>query len=181
MQKDTGRYATSQKLVACLTSTDNLLTTDTTLSYVAPTERGAGQAGRRRTPELKVWVDAVKAAKGRTSDNLGTKYPKISEPMWKAVQAALSGSKSPQAALAAQRRPPSSNQDAATDEAHDTAAGPPAGARPERGGDRRPASGPHRDRRRPASQQWAAWAFLAPVDRLPGRSSTPTRSTATST
>ena len=29
-------------------------------------------------PELKVWVDAVKAAKGRTSDNLGTKYPKIS-------------------------------------------------------------------------------------------------------
>ena len=28
--------------------------------------------------ELKVWVDAVKAAKGRTGDNLGTKYPKIS-------------------------------------------------------------------------------------------------------
>ncbi len=48
-------------------------------------------------PELKVWVDAVKAAKGRTSDNLGTKYPKISQPMWTAVQAALSGSKSPQA------------------------------------------------------------------------------------
>jgi multiple sugar transport system substrate-binding protein len=46
-----------------------------------------------------VWVDAVAAAKGRTSDNLGTKYPKISEPMWTAVQAALSGSKSAQAAL----------------------------------------------------------------------------------
>jgi len=45
-------------------------------------------------------VAAVRAAKGRTSDNLGTKYPKISEPMWTAFQAALSGSKSPQDALA---------------------------------------------------------------------------------
>ena len=41
-------------------------------------------------PELKPWVEAVKAAKGRTSDDLGTKYPKISEPLWTAVQAALS-------------------------------------------------------------------------------------------
>ena len=49
VQKDTARYATSQKLVACLTSADNSLTTDTTLSYIAPTERGAGQAGRGRT------------------------------------------------------------------------------------------------------------------------------------
>ena len=45
-------------------------------------------------PKLKPWVDAVKAAKGRTSDDLGTKYPKISEQLWKAVQAALSGSAS---------------------------------------------------------------------------------------
>jgi multiple sugar transport system substrate-binding protein len=52
-------------------------------------------------PDLKVWVEAVGAAKGRTSDNLGTKYPKISEPMWTAFQAALSGSKSPQDALKA--------------------------------------------------------------------------------
>ena len=38
-------------------------------------------------------IDAVKAAKGRTGDNLGTKYPKISEPLWTAFQAALSGGK----------------------------------------------------------------------------------------
>ncbi|MFI6316757.1 extracellular solute-binding protein [Nonomuraea sp. NPDC050556] len=100
VQSDTGRYATSQKLVTCLTSTDNSLTTTTTLSYIAPTE--AVQAKQvAATPGLKVWVDAVKAAKGRTSDDLGTKYPKISEPMWGAVQAALSGSKSPQEAMAA--------------------------------------------------------------------------------
>jgi multiple sugar transport system substrate-binding protein len=100
VQGKTGRYATSQKLVACLTSGDNLLTTDTTLSYIAPVasvqdKQVAGNA------KLKVWVDAVKAAKGRTGDNLGTKYPKISEPLWTATQAALSGAKTPQEALSA--------------------------------------------------------------------------------
>jgi multiple sugar transport system substrate-binding protein len=100
VQKQTDRYATSAKLVACLTSTDNSYTTDTTLSYIAPTD--AVQAKQvAAAADLKVWVDAVHAAKGRTSDDLGTKYPKISEPMWTAVQAALSGSKSPQAALSA--------------------------------------------------------------------------------
>ena len=77
-----------------------LLTTDTTLSYVAPTD--AVQAKQvAATPEPQVWVSAVKAAKGRTSDNLGTRYPKISQQLWGAIQAALSGSKSPQSALSA--------------------------------------------------------------------------------
>jgi multiple sugar transport system substrate-binding protein len=100
VQGETGRYATSQKLVSCLTNSQNLLDTDTTLSYVAPT----GEVQDKQVaadPKLKPWVDAVKAAKGRTSDDLGTKYPKISEQMWKAVQSALSGSKSPKDALTA--------------------------------------------------------------------------------
>lgn len=100
VQSDTARYVTSQKLVTCLTSGDNSLTTTTTLSYVAPTEQVRAKQVEQNS-ELKVWVEAVKAAKGRTSDDLGTKYPKISEPMWGAVQAALSGSKSPQEAMAA--------------------------------------------------------------------------------
>jgi multiple sugar transport system substrate-binding protein len=100
VQDDTSRYTVSSKIVSCLTSADNAYTTDTTLSYVGATD--AVQAKQvAATPELKVWVDAVHAAKGRTSDNLGTKYPKISEPMWTAFQAALSGSKSPQDALTA--------------------------------------------------------------------------------
>ncbi|MDG4856624.1 extracellular solute-binding protein [Streptomyces sp. T-3] len=99
IQGDTGRYSTSQKLVTCLTSTQNLYATDTTLSYVAPT--GDVQDKQvAENAELKPWVDAVKAAKGRT-DDLGTKYPKISEQLWKAVQSALSGAKSPKDALAA--------------------------------------------------------------------------------
>lgn len=99
VQKKTARYATSEKLVKCIASTENSLATTTALSYIAPTE--AVQAKQvAANPELKVWVEAVKAAKGRTGDDLGTRYPKISEPMWKAVQAALSGSKTPQAAMA---------------------------------------------------------------------------------
>ncbi|MGW4946551.1 sugar ABC transporter substrate-binding protein [Actinoplanes sp. NPDC004185] len=100
VQSDTARYAVSQKLIACLTSADNALTTDTTLSYVAATA-AVQDKQVAATPELKVWVEAVKAAKGRTSDDLGTKYPKISQPLWTAFQAALSGSKSPQDALKA--------------------------------------------------------------------------------
>ncbi|MFD3504631.1 extracellular solute-binding protein [Streptomyces sp. NPDC058676] len=98
VQGDTGRYATSQKLVSCLTNSKNLLDTDTTLSYVAPT----GEVQDKQVAanaQLKPWVEAVKAAKGRTSDDLGTKYPKISEQLWKAVQSALSGSASPKDAL----------------------------------------------------------------------------------
>ena len=99
VQSKGDRYATSEKLVACLTSADNALTTDTTLSYIGATP--AVQAKQAASsPDLKSWVDAVGAAKGRTSDNLGTKYPKISQPLWTAMQAALSGSASPQSALA---------------------------------------------------------------------------------
>jgi len=98
VQKDTSRYATSQKLVSCLTNSQNLLETDTTLSYVAPTTEVQDKQVAANA-KLKPWVEAVKAAKGRTSDDLGTKYPKISEQLWKAVQSALSGSASPKDAL----------------------------------------------------------------------------------
>ncbi|CAG7612354.1 sugar ABC transporter substrate-binding protein [Actinacidiphila bryophytorum] len=100
VQKDSGRYAVSDKIVSCLTDAKNLMTTDTTLSYVGPTRQVQDQQAAA-TPELKVWVQAVQAAKGRTSDDLGTKYPKISEQMWRAVQAALTGSKSPKDAMSA--------------------------------------------------------------------------------
>ncbi|MFI2711297.1 extracellular solute-binding protein [Micromonospora sp. NPDC018662] len=103
VQHDTGRYDVSRRLVTCLTSPDNLLTTDTTLSYVAPVA-AVQEKQVAADPALKVWVDAVNAAKGRTGDDLGTRYPKISEQLWTAVQGALSGAKTPQAALSAAQR-----------------------------------------------------------------------------
>ncbi|HWU47637.1 MAG TPA: extracellular solute-binding protein [Humibacter sp.] len=98
VQKDTARYATSVKIAKCLTSTKNFVTTDNTLSYIAPTS-AAQSAQVAQNADLAPWVKAVAAAKGRTSDNLGTKYPKISQQLWTAVQNALSGSQTPQAAL----------------------------------------------------------------------------------
>ncbi|ROQ39785.1 multiple sugar transport system substrate-binding protein [Frondihabitans sp. PhB188] len=98
VQKDSARYAVSKKIQSCLTSTANYVSTDTTLSYVAPT-KAAQEKQVAADPDLEPWVTAVGDAKGRTSDNLGTKYPKISEQLWKAVQNSLSGSQTPDAAL----------------------------------------------------------------------------------
>jgi multiple sugar transport system substrate-binding protein len=98
-QDDTGRYEVTKKLIACLTSADNAYATDTTLSYVGAT-KAVQEKQLQADPELRVWVDAVRVAKGRNSDNLGTKYPRISQPMWTAFQAALSGAKTPRQALA---------------------------------------------------------------------------------
>ncbi|MFD4505304.1 extracellular solute-binding protein [Streptomyces sp. NPDC058457] len=100
VQKDTSRYDVSKKIVGCLTSATNLLATDTTLMYVAPTSAVQTQQVAKNA-ELKPWVAAVAAARGRTSGGLGTRYPTISQPLWTAVQSALSGGKSPQDALAA--------------------------------------------------------------------------------
>ena len=97
VQGDTARYATSEKLVSCLSSADNAYTTDTALGYIGATQ--AVQQKQSADSDLVPWIQAVQAAKGRTSDNLGTKYPKISQPLWTAVQAALSGSASPSGAL----------------------------------------------------------------------------------
>jgi multiple sugar transport system substrate-binding protein len=97
-QSDTSRYATSEKIVSCLTNAENAYATDNTLSYVgASSAVQTKQAGA--DPSLKVWIQAVQSGKARTGDNLGTNYPKISQQLWTAVQSALSGSASPQSAM----------------------------------------------------------------------------------
>jgi multiple sugar transport system substrate-binding protein len=103
VQSNTSRYDTTQKIISCLTSEKNLLATDTTLSYVGPTN-AVQQQQVAQDAKLKPWVEAVGAARGRTSDGLGTDYPVVSEQLWNAVQAALSGSQSPKAALDAAQR-----------------------------------------------------------------------------
>ena len=103
-QKDSGKLKTAAKIADCLASPDNAFTVDNTLNYVSAIA-SVQQKQVAANPLLKEWVTAVNAAKGRTGDNLGTKYPKISEPMWNAVQAALSGSKSAKQAMSdAQQR-----------------------------------------------------------------------------
>ena len=96
IQKDTSRYATSAKIVGCLSKGD---TAATALGYVAPTKAGA-DAQLAADPTLTFWITAVGDAKPRTADNLGIKYGKISEQLYTAIQSALSGTASPSAALA---------------------------------------------------------------------------------
>ncbi|PPF89638.1 ABC transporter substrate-binding protein [Subtercola sp. Z020] len=101
VQKDTARYETTKKIVDCMTTPDGFVkTADTFAYYIPPTSAGQEQLLTEH-PDLKTWVSAVQSAKGRTSDNLGTNYPLISEQLWTAVQSALSGASSPQDALAA--------------------------------------------------------------------------------
>lgn len=86
------------RIATCLTAPDKVLAADTALTYISAVP-SVQQQQVSAQPELAVWVEAVKNAKGRTGDNLGTKYPKISQPLWGAVQAALTGAKTPEAAL----------------------------------------------------------------------------------
>jgi len=107
MQGDTARYTTSEKLVACLTDAENAFTTDNTLSYVAASK---SVQSKQVTADaaLGVWVQAVQSGKARTGDDLGTNYPKISQQLWTAVQASLSGSSGAQAALSSAQNAASS-------------------------------------------------------------------------
>jgi multiple sugar transport system substrate-binding protein len=98
VQDDKATETTAGKIATCLTSPDRVLAADTALTYVSAVP-SVQQHQIAAMPELKVWVDAVQNAKGRTGDNLGTRYPRISQPLWGAVQAALTGSKTPADAL----------------------------------------------------------------------------------
>jgi multiple sugar transport system substrate-binding protein len=97
IQKDKTRYAESDKIVGCLSKGD---TAATALGYVAPTKAGA-DAQLAADPTLSFWIRAVGDAKPRTADNLGTNYGIISEQLYTAVQAALSGTSTPAAAMTA--------------------------------------------------------------------------------
>ena len=100
VQKDPKRYDTSKRLVSCLTRGDNAFATDTVLSYISVLP-AIQQKQVAADPALGVWVTAVNAAKGRTSDNLGSKYPKVSQLLSGAVQAAVSGATQAGPALSA--------------------------------------------------------------------------------
>jgi multiple sugar transport system substrate-binding protein len=101
VQDDTARYETTKKIVDCMTTPEGFVETANTFAYyIPPTEEGQTQLLDEHA-ELETWVSAVQAAKGRTSDNLGTDYPLISEQLWTAVQSALSGASSPEEALKA--------------------------------------------------------------------------------
>ncbi len=101
VQQDTDRYDVTRQIVECMTTPEGFVDTANTFAYYIPPTEAGQEALLAEKPELETWVEAVRSAKGRTSDNLGTDYPMISEALWTAVQNALSGAQTPQDALAA--------------------------------------------------------------------------------
>ncbi|MFN3948924.1 extracellular solute-binding protein [Microbacterium sp.] len=99
VQKDTARYETTRKIIECMTTPEGFVDTANTFAYYIPPTAEGQKELLAENAGLKTWVSAVQAAKGRTSDNLGTDYPLISEQLWTAVQNVLSGAQSPQEAL----------------------------------------------------------------------------------
>jgi multiple sugar transport system substrate-binding protein len=99
VQSDTGRYDVTVQIIECMTTPEGFVETANTFAYYIPPTPEGQQVLLEENAELETWVNAVQAAKGRTSDNLGTDYPLISEQLWTAVQSALSGAQSPQEAL----------------------------------------------------------------------------------
>ncbi|ROR72592.1 sugar ABC transporter substrate-binding protein [Bogoriella caseilytica] len=101
VQSDESRYEVTRQIVECMTTPEGFVETATTFAYyIPPTQEGQDQL-LEEYPELEPWVEAVQNAKGRTSDDLGTDYPIISEALWTAVQNALSGAATAQEALEA--------------------------------------------------------------------------------
>lgn len=101
VQQDTARYDITRQIIECMTTPEGFVETANTFAYYIPPTAEGQEALLKEHPDLETWVSAVQAAKGRTSDNLGTKYPVISEQLWTAVQSALSGAATPEAALEA--------------------------------------------------------------------------------
>ena len=99
VQEDTARYDVTRQIVECMTTPEGFVETANTFAYYIPPTADGQAALLEEKPDLEPWVEAVRNAKGRTSDDLGADYPVISEALWTAVQNALSGAATPQEAL----------------------------------------------------------------------------------
>ena len=84
-------------VIKCMTSEKSAATWSKLVNYVPANQAAAAQMPAQ-VPLMQTFVDEIAGAKGRTAD-LGADYPKYSEALWTAVQAALSGKSEPQAAL----------------------------------------------------------------------------------
>ncbi len=100
VQEDTARYEVTRQIVECMTTPEGFVETANTFAYYIPPTAEGQEALLADNADLEPWVEAVRNAKGRTSDDLGTDYPLISEALWTAVQNALSGAQTPAEALA---------------------------------------------------------------------------------
>jgi multiple sugar transport system substrate-binding protein len=99
---DAARMAAAGEFVNCLLSDEMMLEWATIQAFVPARESVAAQAAANN-PNMQGFVDAAAAELSRTGPpaNLGPGYSKVSVALMNAIQAALTGAKSPQEALTA--------------------------------------------------------------------------------
>lgn len=96
------KSAKAVQVIKCLTAADNSLSWSKLTNYV-PSNQQAAQQLAATSPQFKSFVDEIGDATGRTA-TLGVSYPKYSQALWTAVQSALAGRATPQAALDAAQK-----------------------------------------------------------------------------
>ena len=102
VNSDAATSAAAGKVVNCLLSDKEMAEWATLQAYIPSRQTVAAQAATA-DPNMASFVTAAAAERSRTGPpaNLGPNYSKVSQPLWTAIQAALSGAKSPQDALTA--------------------------------------------------------------------------------
>lgn len=90
------------KLVNCLLSDKNMVAWANQNAYI-PGRESVAQGVAKERPNMAPFVEAAAAERSRPGPpaNLGPNYSKVSQPLWNAIQAALSGAKTPEQALQA--------------------------------------------------------------------------------
>jgi multiple sugar transport system substrate-binding protein len=88
------------KVVNCLLADKNMLEWATLQAYI-PSRQSLAEQVAKDDPFMAPFVAAAAAERSRTGPpaNLGPNYSKVSQPLWNAIQAALSGAKTPEEAL----------------------------------------------------------------------------------
>ncbi len=98
VSSNTAAVKAAWDLVDWLEQPAQLLQFDEGFNYI-PAIKSTAQQLLQQQPYMQVFANEFNTARARTAQ-LGAKYPKVSQVIWTAEQAALSGSMSPQAALA---------------------------------------------------------------------------------
>ena len=101
MSGDEARMQAAANVINCLLSEESELVWGNLNGYIPSREAVAEQVAEEN-PMMRSFVDAAAAERARTGPpaNLGPNYSLVSQPLWNAVQAALTGAKTPEQALA---------------------------------------------------------------------------------
>jgi multiple sugar transport system substrate-binding protein len=99
---NTAKMLAAGKVANCLLSDAMMLEWANDSAFIPARESVAAQVAAN-DPNMKSFVDAASAELTRTGSpaNLGPNYSKVSQPLWTAIESALTGAKSPQDALTA--------------------------------------------------------------------------------